>query len=85
VTLSDREITRLDELRGSAPRAIHLRRLLYEPPSRSGIVSHEEVLALLSEKARSGAVSAAIALERALRHEPDPTIDDELARILDGG
>ena len=31
------------------------------------IATREEVLALLSEKARSGSISAAIALERALR------------------
>jgi hypothetical protein len=66
VRLSGAEVARLDELRGNAPRANHLRRLLYEPPNATEVASREEVLALLSEKARSGSVSAAIALERAL-------------------
>jgi hypothetical protein len=35
-----------------------------------GILSHEEVLELLSERAREGSISAAIALERALRAAP---------------
>ena len=34
------------------------------------VLSREEVLALLSKKAREGSVSAAIALERALRIDP---------------
>jgi hypothetical protein len=34
------------------------------------ILSHEEVLELLSERAREGSISAAIALERALRAAP---------------
>jgi hypothetical protein len=35
-----------------------------------GILSHDEVLKLLSERAREGSISAAIALERALRAIP---------------
>jgi hypothetical protein len=49
-----------------------------------GILSHEEVLELLSERAREGSISAAIALERALRAVPRPgeDWDDELSRII---
>ena len=48
------------------------------------VLSREEVLALLSERAREGSISAAIALERALRAAPrsDQGWDDELSRIL---
>jgi hypothetical protein len=48
------------------------------------ILSHDEVLELLSERAREGSISAAIALERALRAAPksDPGWDDELSRII---
>jgi hypothetical protein len=35
--------------------------------ANKGILSHEEVLELLSDRAREGSISAAIALERALR------------------
>ncbi|MEK6326302.1 MAG: hypothetical protein AABM66_02100 [Actinomycetota bacterium] len=48
------------------------------------ILSHEEVLELLSERAREGSISAAIALERALRasRKSDEDWDDELERLL---
>ena len=48
------------------------------------MLSHDEVLELLSERAREGSISAAIALERALRAAPksDQGLDDELSRIL---
>jgi hypothetical protein len=48
------------------------------------ILSHDEVLELLSERAREGSISAAIALERALRATPrfDQDWDDELSRIV---
>jgi hypothetical protein len=44
------------------------------------ILSHDEVLELLSERAREGSISAAIALERALRASPksNEDWDDEL-------
>jgi hypothetical protein len=50
------------------------------------IATRHEALALLTAKARAGSVSAAIALERALRldgeeEEPDD-VHDELERIL---
>jgi hypothetical protein len=48
------------------------------------IATREEVLALLSEKARSGSISAAIALERALRLGGDderPEDDDPWAEL----
>jgi hypothetical protein len=51
------------------------------------ILSREEVLELLSERARDGSVSAAIALERGLRAAPrsDENFDDELDRPLRDG
>jgi hypothetical protein len=49
------------------------------------IVTHEEVLRLLSEMARKGSVSAATALERALRNEEAGAreVDEAIDRILD--
>lgn len=51
------------------------------------ILSREEVLELLSQRARDGSVSAAIALERALRAAPrsDENFDNELDRLLRDG
>jgi hypothetical protein len=48
------------------------------------ILSHDEVLELLSQRAREGSISAAIALERALRAFPksNEDWDDELSRII---
>ncbi len=47
------------------------------------ILTREEVLGLLSQKAREGTTSAMIALERALRLDADPSIDDdEFERLL---
>jgi hypothetical protein len=48
------------------------------------ILTRDEVLVLLSEKARDGSTSAMIALERALRlHRPeDDELDAELDRLL---
>ena len=55
-----------------------------EKMADKGILSHDEVLELLSERAREGSISAAIALERALRATPksDQDWDDELSRII---
>jgi hypothetical protein len=52
--------------------------------AEKGILSHAEVLELLSERAREGSISAAIALERALRAAPrsDQGWGDELSQIL---
>jgi hypothetical protein len=51
------------------------------------IASHDEVLGMLTEKARDGQTSAMIALERALRARKDAAeaeaLDDELTRELD--
>jgi hypothetical protein len=84
IVLSDSELADLDEARPSGlPRATYLHQRLYEPPSTDKIATHEEVLGLLSRKAREGSVSAAVALERALRGtESDGDFDDELARFL---
>jgi hypothetical protein len=48
------------------------------------ILTHEEVLELLSARACEGSISAAIALERALRaaRKTDDDWDAELDRIL---
>jgi hypothetical protein len=48
------------------------------------IATHDEVLEMLTEKAREGSTSAMIALERALRLDPEPNfVDEEFERILD--
>jgi hypothetical protein len=50
------------------------------------ILTHQETLQLLSEQARKGSISAAIALERSLRlGSPEPDIEDELDAILAAG
>jgi predicted kinase len=51
------------------------------------ILSYEEVLALLSQQARDGSVTAAAALERALRARGDTQDDVRQAidRILERG
>jgi hypothetical protein len=51
---------------------------------KTGVMSHQEVLELLSARAREGSVSAAIALERALRAAPreDEDFDAELERLV---
>ncbi|MGZ5331861.1 MAG: hypothetical protein ACXWZW_11010 [Solirubrobacterales bacterium] len=49
------------------------------------VLTHEDTLRILSEMARAGSVSAAVALERALRlgDEPGDEGDDELDAELD--
>ena len=95
VRLSDQEAARLDELRGGEERPVYLRRLLYEPPKGTEIATHGESLAILSRLAKDGRTTAAIALERALRHHPGRNtlnrrpqrgtddFDDELSWLLD--
>lgn len=49
------------------------------------ILTHEETLQLLSEMAKAGSVTAAVALARELRLDPDEEedeLDDELERLL---
>jgi hypothetical protein len=84
VRLDDDELARLDELRsGVTARAVYLRSQLREPPAERDVATHQEALAILSEMARTGKVTAAIALERALRdRHDDASFDDDLARIL---
>jgi hypothetical protein len=50
------------------------------------ILTREQALQLLSKKAREGSVSAAIALERALRISPpeQDELEDELERLIQG-
>jgi hypothetical protein len=51
-------------------------------PDRN-IATREEALEILTEKAREGSISAAIALERALRaHAAELAREDELEEIL---
>ena len=53
--------------------------------SRTEIASREEVLAMMTEKARKGQTGAMIALERALRaaeRKERGELDNELVRIL---
>jgi predicted component of type VI protein secretion system len=57
-------------------------------PDENGILTYNEVLELLSRKARDGSVTAMAALERALRlHEEDGRneVDEALNRILGRG
>jgi len=46
------------------------------------IATHEEVLELLTEQARNGSVTAAAALERAIRARP-PEQEDEVSKAID--
>jgi hypothetical protein len=82
VTLNVDELARLDELRPrGTSRAACLRSLLREPSREPEIASRDEALSILTSLARDGRVSAAIALERALReHDTDPSdpLDDLL-------
>jgi hypothetical protein len=81
--LSDAELARLDEIRSPAQsRPAFIRSLLREPPSGDEVATRSEALAILTGLAREGRVSAAIALERALRESDTPREEDELARIL---
>jgi hypothetical protein len=86
VRLNDDELARLDELRsGVTARAVYLRNLLREPPTNQDVADHREARAILSEMARTGKVTAAIALERALRDaNDDVAFDDDLDRLLRG-
>ena len=49
------------------------------------ILTHEDTLRILSEMARNGSVTAAVAMARELRLDPgdeEDELDDELARLL---
>jgi hypothetical protein len=61
--------------------------LVGELEGEKQILSREETLQILSEMARKGSVSAAIALERCLRPGEPVTdaVDDELERLLREG
>jgi hypothetical protein len=83
VRLSDEELARLDEIRPpSLSRPAFIRSLLREPPTGDEVATHGEVLGILSLLAREGRVSAAIALERALRESEEGA--DPLDAILKG-
>ena len=81
VNLTDAELEELDELRGGVPRAIWLRQAIHHPPDTTDVASREESLAILTSLARDGRVSAAIALERALRGDASAD-DDPLEALL---
>lgn len=81
IRLSDDEIARLDELRPRGmSRAAYVRSFLREPADEKEVATRGEALAILTALARDGRVSAAIALERALRESEE--IDDPLDEIL---
>ena len=80
VLVSDAELALLDQRRAGLSRAAYMRSLLRDPPTEL-MATHEESLGLLSGMARSGSVTAAINLERALRNEE--TGQDELDREID--
>lgn len=48
-----------------------------------GVLTHKEALQLLSEMARNGSVTAAVALARELRLDPGEEGEDELDTELD--
>jgi hypothetical protein len=52
--------------------------------SKKKRLTHSEILDLLSERASEGSITAAIALERALRHQEqkEASVDDELDKLL---
>ena len=82
--LNGAELARLDELRGGVPRAIFVRSLLRGDPQEPDVANRAEALSILTGLAREGRVSAAIALERALRPEDaDLSFEDELDRLLE--
>lgn len=85
VTLTTAEMARLDELRPTGTsRPAFIRHLLREPPSGDEVATRSEVLAILSNQARDGRVTAAIALAKELR-EGEEVPEGELARLLRNG
>ena len=83
ITLDDDELARLDELRPSdTSRPAFIRSLLHEPPQGDEVCTRTEALSILSRLARDGRVTAAIALERALRG--DQSAASELEEFLRG-
>jgi hypothetical protein len=65
--LDDREVSVLDEHRGSTPRATYLRRLLHEPPKEQEVASRAEAMAIFTRLARDGKTQAACVLATELR------------------
>ena len=64
-------MARLDELRPrGVARAVFVRQLLREP-APADVATREEALSLLTSLARDRSVTAAVALERALRDDDD--------------
>jgi hypothetical protein len=80
--LDDTELARLDELRGSVPRAAYVRSLLRGDPQDPDVASRAEALSILTGLARDGRVSAAIALVRELPPDDGESFDDEFERII---
>ena len=58
------------------------RRMAERTRTEGNVATHEETLALLTEKAREGSTSAMIALERALRAAAE-TKEDEVGNAID--
>jgi hypothetical protein len=85
VAVSAEELARVDELRPrGTSRAAFMRSLLRDPPLHDEVASRTEALSILTSLARDGRVSAAIALERAVREQDGEDHDDPLAAILEG-
>jgi hypothetical protein len=63
-------------------RTVYLRRLLHQPPKGTEVATRTEALAIFTRLARDNRVTAAIALEKALRGD-QPT--SELEEFLRGG
>jgi hypothetical protein len=87
VMLHPEEAERLDEIKQPRQsRAAYLRSLLRGPPKGFDVASHEESLAILTDQARDGSVTAGVALEKALREhgwgrKREKTPEDELEAI----
>jgi hypothetical protein len=74
VSLSDQEVTRLDELRGDEERAVYLRRLLHEPPKGAGLM-----LRLLPQPGR---FEGALPIGEANVQTRHPVLNREQVRVL---
>jgi hypothetical protein len=74
VSLSDQEVTRLEELRGDEERAVYLRRLLHEPPKGAGLM-----LRLLPQPGR---FEGALPIGEANVQTRHPVLNREQVRVL---
>lgn len=80
VRVNDDELAVLDEMRNGVSRGAYLRSLIRRPLEVGDVASKEEALTILSAMARDGRVTAAIALEKALRGEQPASELEEFLR-----